>query len=176
MENEIENQTIKNRFPVLGMTCAACAGSVESMLKTADGISQAEVNLATNSVSVEYDHTLTSPEEMRKILQQIGYDLDLEEKSRNQREEDKSKRLKESLVNVIASLILSLPVMIIGMFFMEMPYGNYIMWGLSTPVLFWFGREFFVTALKQARHFSANMDTLVALSTSIAYFYRVLNT
>src|SRR5690606_34891638 len=69
----------------------------------------------------------------------------------------------------IWALILSLPVVVIGMFFMDIPYGNEIMWLFSTPVVLWLGRDFFINAWKQAKYRSANMDTLVALSTCIAY-------
>src|SRR5690606_17649509 len=69
----------------------------------------------------------------------------------------------------------SLPVVVIGMFFMNMPYANEIMWLFSTPIVIWLGRDFFVNAWKQAKHRSANMDTLVALSTGIAYIFSVFN-
>src|SRR5690606_13071151 len=75
----------------------------------------------------------------------------------------------------IWAVILSLPVVIIGMFFMDMPYGNVIMWPFATPVVLWLGRDFFVKAWQQAKHHSANMDTLVALSTGIAYLFSVFN-
>jgi Cu2+-exporting ATPase len=74
------------------------------------------------------------------------------------------------------ALILSIPVVVIGMFFMNMPFANEIMWFLSTPVLFWLGRDFYINAWKQAKHRSANMDTLVALSTGVAYIFSVFNT
>ncbi|MBW7892284.1 MAG: copper-translocating P-type ATPase, partial [Chitinophagaceae bacterium] len=71
---------------------------------------------------------------------------------------------------------LSLPVVVIGMFFMDMPYGNEVMWAFATPVVLWLGKDFFINAWKQAKHRSANMDTLVALSTGIAYLFSVFNT
>jgi len=73
------------------------------------------------------------------------------------------------------AIILSLPVVAIGMFFMDIPYANQIMWVFSTPVVLWLGRDFFVNAWKQAKHRSANMDTLVALSTGIAYVFSIFN-
>ncbi len=74
------------------------------------------------------------------------------------------------------ALALSTPVVIIGMFFMNMSYANEIMWVFSTPVILWLGRDFYINAWKQARHRSANMDTLVALSTGVAYVFSVFNT
>ncbi|RYF46819.1 MAG: heavy metal translocating P-type ATPase, partial [Cytophagaceae bacterium] len=76
----------------------------------------------------------------------------------------------------IWALVLSLPIVVIGMFFMSLPYGNYIMMALAAPVVFGFGRPFFVNAWKQARHGNANMDTLVALSTGIAFLFSAFNT
>src|SRR5690606_23313351 len=75
----------------------------------------------------------------------------------------------------IGAIILSLPVVAIGMFLMHIPYANEIMWLLSTPVVLWLGKDFFRQALKQAKHRKANMDTLVALSTGIAYLFSVFN-
>ena len=70
----------------------------------------------------------------------------------------------------------ALPIMIIGMFFMDMPYGNYIMWVLATPVLLVWGRSFYTNAWHQLKIKKANMDSLVALSTGIAYIFSVFNT
>src|SRR5690606_41176309 len=82
------------------------------------------------------------------------------------------KRLKS---NIIWAITLSLSVVLIGMFFMNIPYANETMWAFATPVVLWLGRDFFVNAWKQAKHHSANMDTLVALSTGIAYLFSVFN-
>ncbi|RYD74989.1 MAG: copper-translocating P-type ATPase, partial [Sphingobacteriales bacterium] len=76
----------------------------------------------------------------------------------------------------IGAVALSVPLVIIGMFFMNMPFANYIMWILATPIVLFFGKQFFVNAWKQAKHRSANMDTLVALSTGVAYIFSVFNT
>ena len=73
------------------------------------------------------------------------------------------------------AIILSVPIVIIGMFLMDMPYANEMMWILSTPVVFWLGRDFFINAWKQLKHRTSNMDTLVALSTGIAYLFSVFN-
>ena len=73
------------------------------------------------------------------------------------------------------AIALSVPVMLIGMFFMDMPYANPAMWLLSTPIVFWLGRGFFTSAWKQLKHGSANMDTLVANSTGIAYLFSLFN-
>jgi len=164
-------------LPVMHMTCASCAVSVESMLKAQPGIFSAAVNYANATAVIEYNPAKISLETFRKTVQQIGYDLlistdnsmeKLENIQRNQ-----TRKLKHKTVWAI---ILAIPIAIIGMFYMNMPYANYIMWALSTPVILWFGKQFFVNAYKQALHGKANMDTLVALSTAVAYCFSVFNT
>ncbi|NRF38169.1 cation-translocating P-type ATPase [Pedobacter foliorum] len=164
-------------FPVLGMTCASCAVSVESMIGAQAGVKQAEVNYATQKVKVTYDADVIQPEGMQKAVQSVGYDLILDTDKGNEKQEqvqaDNYKALKK---RIIAAGILTIPIVIIGMFFMDMPYGNYIMLVLSAPVVFYFGKNFFINAFKQAKHSKANMDTLVALSTGIAFIFSVFNT
>ncbi|MEJ2900918.1 heavy metal translocating P-type ATPase [Pedobacter panaciterrae] len=164
-------------FPVLGMTCASCAVSVESMIGAQTGVKQAEVNYATQKVKVTYDAGVIQPEGMQKVVQSIGYDLILDTEKGNEKQEqvqaDNYKALKK---RIIAAGILTIPVVVIGMLFMDMPYANYIMLVLSAPVVFYFGKDFFINAFKQAKHSRANMDTLVALSTGIAFIFSVFNT
>ena len=164
-------------FPVLGMTCAGCAASVQSMIAAQPGVDTAEVNYATQSVNIAYQPSVIHPEVFQKALQGVGYDLILDQESgKEQQEEVQSAQYQVLKKRTVAAGILTLPVVIIGMFFMEMPFANYIMLVLSTPVLFLFGRNFFINAWKQAKHGRANMDSLVALSTGIAYLFSLFNT
>lgn len=164
-------------LPVLGMTCAACAASVESMISSQSGVDSAEVNYATQSVKVAYHPDQIQPSDFQKVLQGIGYDLILDTESGKEKQEEVQRNNYETLKKrIIAAAVLTLPVVVIGMFFMDMKWGNYYMWALTTPVLFVFGKNFFIGAFKQARHGRANMDTLVALSTGIAYLFSVFNT
>jgi len=167
----------KKTFPVTGMTCAGCAVSVESMLKSATGVADAGVNFASQTAWAEYDESQTNPVELQKSIRSVGYDLivDVEDPSEVQ-EELQLKHYKEVKHRTIWASILSFPVFIIGMFFMDMPYGTWISMVLTAPVLFWFGRNFFINAWKQAKHGKANMDTLVALSTGIAFIFSAFNT
>ncbi len=167
----------KQTFPVLEMTCAACAVSVESMLKSTAGVKNASVNFANQSALVEYDPATAQPSDLQNAVRAIGYDLVVDaEDPQAVKEEAQRKHYQEVKTRTIWSSILSLPVVIIGMFFMNMPYGNYISMVLSAPVVFYFGRSFFVNAWKQARYGKANMDTLVALSTGIAFVFSLFNT
>lgn len=169
--------TAKRTFPVLGMTCASCAGSTESIVKYQEGVVSASVNFATGNLTVEYLPNITDASKLQKAVQSIGYDLLVEDEARQQEtleaiHEEKFRKLKNK---TIWAILLSLPVVVIGMFFMNVPYANEIMWLFATPVVLWLGKDFFVNAWKQAKHRSANMDTLVALSTGIAYLFSVFN-
>lgn len=169
--------TIKHTFPVLGMTCASCAGSVESMAKHHSGVLGASVNFATGNLSVEYLPNMTDALKLQQAVQAIGYDLLVEEEDAQQEtlEALHEKKFKSLKNKTLWAVLLSLPVVFIGMFLMDMPYANQIMWAFSTPVVVLLGKDFFVNAWKQAKHLSANMDTLVALSTGIAYLFSVFN-
>ncbi|WP_281980363.1 heavy metal translocating P-type ATPase [Tenacibaculum mesophilum] len=169
--------TVKKVFPVLGMTCASCAGSAESIVSYEPGVVNASVNFASGNLTVEYLPNMTNATKLQKAVQGAGYDLLIEDETKQQEtlEAIHEKKFKQLKTKTMWSVILSLPVVVIGMFFMNMPYANPIMWAFSTPVLLWFGKDFFINAWKQAKHRSANMDTLVALSTGIAYIFSVFN-
>ncbi len=172
-----DKNIIKESYPVLGMSCAACASSAENIIKQQEGVVDASVNFATGNLSVAYQSSLTSSEKLQQALQSGGYDLLLEEESKQQETLEalhvaKYQQLKSK---TIWAILLSLPVVLIGMFFMNIPYANEIMFAFATPVVIWLGRDFFVGAWKQAKHHTSNMDTLVALSTGIAYLFSVFN-
>lgn len=170
---------VKKTFPVLQMSCASCAISAESIVKGLNGVNNASVNFATATLSVEYQPDVIAPEQIRTAVQDGGYDLLIEDDKDAAADVLEDMHIKKFNVlkkKTIFAVIFSLPVVIIGMFFMDIPYANEIMWMLSTPVIFWLGRDFFINAWKQAKHRSANMDTLVALSTSVAYLFSVFNT
>ena len=174
--SNITNEVIKESFPVTGMTCAACASSVESMISNTPGVTMASVNFATNSVLVEREKSVTS-EMLRQAVQAIGYDLIVDEVDPSAKQEElQQKHYKDVKNRTIWSALLTLPVFIIGMFFMEWNEGRWISLTLTIPILFWFGRSFYINAFKQAKHGKANMDTLVALSTGIAFIYSLFNT
>lgn len=177
--------TVKKSFPVLNMSCASCASSSQTTLQSQPGVISASVNYANGDALVEYVPTIGSPEQFKKSLQDIGYDLVIEdsESSKDTLEALHQQQYRSLRSKTIWAGLLSVPIFIISMFFMEsstghsvIPYADYIMWILSTPVIFIFGKQFFTGAWKQAKHRSANMDTLVALSTGVAYLFSVFNT
>ncbi len=167
---------IKESFPVTGMTCASCAASVESVLKHTEGVFDANVNFANSSVLVEYDEGL-NPNQLQNALREVGYDIiiDAEDPSEIQ-QELQQKHYQDIKRRTIWSAILTLPIFVLGMFYMQWEPGKWISLVLAFPILFWFGRSFFINAFKQAKYGKANMDTLVALSTGIAFLFSVFNT
>jgi Cu2+-exporting ATPase len=169
--------TEKISQPVLNMTCAACASSTQNVLSFVPGVITASVNYGNGKGQIEFLPGIVAPPDMKSALQEIGYDLLIEEGEASfehvvQIEEENYKRLRN---HTIWAIVLSIPLVTLGMFFMNVPYASFIMWLLATPILFVFGRRFFVGAWKQAKHRSANMDTLVALSTGIAYLFSLFN-
>jgi Cu2+-exporting ATPase len=163
---------IKKTYPVTGLHCASCATRTEAHVKTLHGIKEASVNYADSSLMVEFLPEEISPAEMKKAIQSIGYDIITEEeRSQELKDEAQLAYYNNIKFNTIGAAIFSFPLVIIAMFFMNIPYASYIMMALATPVVFWFGRQFPEGAWKQIRHKSANMDTLVTLSTSIAYVF-----
>jgi Cu2+-exporting ATPase len=176
MEHNNKN-SVKKILPITGMSCASCAISVETMVQSQPGVQQAAVNFANQQLQVTYNPVQVTLPQLQRVVQSIGYDLIIDEQQAgHQQQAAQYKAYKQLLHKTIGAALLTIPVVIMGMLLMNMPYANYMMWAFSTPVLFLFGRHFFVNAYRQARHGKANMDTLVALSTGIAYVFSVFNT
>ena len=172
-----DKNIVQETFPVLGMSCASCAARIEKTLNRQSGVKIAAVNYASATATVEYDPKNCSSEALQQAVQAAGYDLliNRDGNTLEEAEEAHNKKFTTLKLRTVWAVILSLPVVIIGMFFMDMPYANPIMWTLSTPIVFWLGRGFFSSAWKQLRHGSANMDTLVAISTGTAYLFSLFN-
>lgn len=175
-----ENSNIKKTLPVLNMYCAACANSVQKILKRQSGVSDAAVNYATETAQIEYDPQKTDTEKLKAALQAVGYDLNIDEGEHVQEEVEASheEHYRSLRTKVIGSVVLAVLLVIFAMTpaLMHLSYANYVMWALSTPVVLYFGKDFFVRAFKQARHGAFNMDTLVSLSAGTAYLYSIFNT
>ncbi len=169
---------VKRSFPVQGMGCAACVARVEGALKGAPGVCDASVSLASNSALVEFDNAVTTPEALRKAVQDAGYDL-LTEGSEDEAEADaeaaREASFRQLKQDTILAADLAALVMLIGMGFKDFPLKGFLLWALATPVVCWCGRRFFKAGFSAVRHGSANMDTLVALSVSISYLFSVFN-
>jgi Cu+-exporting ATPase len=158
------------------MTCAACVARVERALTAAPGVELATVNLATRQAKVKYNPRLTNPGALTKVVTDAGYAV--EGTSREQRApRSPETEVREYRRRFLLALVLSLPVWLsmvppittaVGLSHHTLAY---ILLVFTTPVMFYSGASFFAGAMSAARHRSTNMDTLVALGTSAAYFY-----
>ena len=171
-----EHKNIKRVYPVTGMSCAACAARVEKTVSALAGVESGSVNFAASTLGVVFDPDVTSPDIIREAVETAGYGLvtdtsGAEEKVRaeNLRNIGRLKR------RTVAAIVLALPLVVVSMGFMKFAWSGWAACLLATPILFWLGREFFVNAWKQLLHRSANMDTLVALSTGVSYLFSLSN-
>ena len=167
----------KKQIPVIGMSCSSCSAHVEKKLQSLKGIKTASVSLPMRSASVEYNPEIITPEDMKKEIQALGYDLILdEEKSVTEIEN----RDYKSLVNkTIASWVLSILSMAVSMSWISIGDKSatlQVLFIISLINILYCGRQFYIVAIKQLLHRSANMDTLIALSTFIAFAFSALVT
>lgn len=167
----------RKTFAVLGMMCAGCAANVEKRLKQADGVAEVSVNLATRTALIAYDERAITPEQLKDTLSKIGYELVIEE---DRNVETIERRAYLSLRRkVCLSWLFALLVMAISMGWINIgtrDAANQTMLILALLNMVYCGRQFYVTAWQQLIHHSANMDTLVALSTGISFLFSVFNT
>lgn len=170
----------KKNLPVLNMYCAACANSAQKILSKQQGVESVSVNFATATAQIEFDADITDTSKLKAALQAVGYDLDIDESEEVQEHLDAiHEEYYKSLKNkVIGSVLFSIPLVIIAMTpaLMHLQYANYLMWILATPVVLYFGKDFFLRAFKQLRNKTFSMDTLVSLSAGTAYLYSLFNT
>ena len=161
----------------MGMSCAACAARVDKTLNKQPGVCQASVNYAAATALVEYDPAQTSPEALQHAVQNAGYDLLIshDEHAADEVEEAHIRKYQSLKQRTMWAILLAIPIAVIGMGFMDKPWAGWATWALSTPVVFVLGRSFFINTWKQLKHGSANMDTLVACSTGVAYLFSMFN-
>ncbi len=164
-------------FPVIGMMCASCSARVERCLNEQDGVSQASVNLAGRTALVEYDERVVTPEQLKQAVDAQGYELVVEsDRSVELLEQRAVQRLRGRM---IVAWLLALAVMALSMHWVDLgglTVNRQTMLILSVVSLLYCGRDFFVNTIRQLRHRSASMDTLVALSTGISFLFSAFNT
>ena len=172
--------TDKADFDISGMTCAACANRIEKRLNKLDGVEQATVNFALESVMVDYYPDQVSVPDMKEAINKLGYTLEQKQVTQGETVDHRQKEIVKQQGKFLFSLILSLPLLwaMVSHFeftsFIWVPdmfMNPWVQFALATPVQFIVGRQFYVGAYKALRNKSANMDVLVALGTSAAYFY-----
>lgn len=168
---------INKTYPVLNMHCAGCATNVEKTVRTLPGVEKGDVNLASNSLSIEFDSLILSPEKLQLEVRNAGYDLIIEEENAVElQEEEQRRRFLKLKSKTIWAWVLAVPMILLSMVFMNMPYVHEVMLVLALPSIFIFGNSFYINAWKQLKLGRSNMDTLVALSTSIAFLFSLFNT
>lgn len=164
----------KCTVPVDGVRCAGCAAKIEKKVNTIEGVNVASVNFAANNITIDYDAKQVTLDFIRSEVKALGYDIliDMREEEVEEKERNRFARMKRRLVLTILLAVLT------AFFSMSsfVPGSPYIAWGLATLLIAYSGRGFYVRAFKLLRQGSANMDTLVTLSTLIAYIFSVFNT
>ncbi|MDA8168068.1 MAG: heavy metal translocating P-type ATPase [Nitrospiraceae bacterium] len=178
----------KQTIPIQGMTCAACVARVQKSLSSVEGVLSAQVNFATEKATVEYIPTQAGIRDLRKAIRDAGYDILKVEQGedsveREQREREAHYRGLKRKVAIGAAL--TVPIMLLmyweqaglgGLVHIPMKVSFLLQFLLATPIQFWIGRQFYSGAISAARHRTTNMNTLIAVGTSAAYFYSVIAT
>lgn len=172
----MNKNSVTRNFPVLNLHCAGCAARAEQILSSQKGVARASVNFASLTAVVEYNASEVTPGELQKAVRDGGYDLLIDDDDDSHRAEQLRAAYFVSLKrNLIGAVLLTIPLIVIGMGLPPYTWKPWVLWLLSTPVVFYMGREFFLGAWTQLVHRTSNMDTLVALSAGIAYLFSLLN-
>jgi len=178
-----EAQTFATEFPVTGMTCANCAMNIERTLKKkTPGVVDAAVNFASERVRVEFLPSETSLDQIANAIQKIGFEAilpadsaDLEDAEARARDAE----IRRQTAKFITGVVFTLPLFMLSMArdfglvvaWSHAPWVNWFFWGLATPVQFYTGWDFYMNGWKSLKNGTANMDVLVAMGSSVAYFY-----
>ncbi|WP_128896521.1 heavy metal translocating P-type ATPase [Longirhabdus pacifica] len=172
-------QSEKVELDVHGMTCAACSSRIEKVLNKMNGVQTATVNLTTESASVAFHTGVVTTEDIIGKIQHLGYDAKVKQ-SREQKSSHKEAEMKKQKFMLYLSILLSLPLLYtmvghtpwdLGISVPKLFMNPWFQLALATPVQFYIGRHFYIGAYKALKNKSANMDVLVVLGTSAAYFY-----
>ncbi|MFD0955173.1 heavy metal translocating P-type ATPase [Virgibacillus alimentarius] len=171
-------QTEKAEFDVIGMTCAACSSRIEKVLNKQEGIKQATVNLTNESAQIEYNPEMVQESDLIGKIQKLGYDAQ-PKASKEEKLTHKEKEIKQMQRKLLISALLSLPLLVtmldhlLGIHLPSLFMNPWFQFALATPIQFIIGWQFYKGAYKSLRSGGANMDVLVTLGTSAAYFYSV---
>ncbi len=167
----------KINLDITGMHCQSCVTLLTKGLQRDPGVKYANVNFATEKATVDFDDTKTNQDKLIQIISGLGYSAKLvtDNTNPNYENQKKQREIKKLKNTFIFSLIFAFPALIIGMVLMwfgiDIPYKNFILFLLATPVQFIVGWDIYKSALGALKNKSANMDTLIAIGTSAAYFY-----
>ncbi len=162
----------KVELAIEGMHCASCAILITRSLEKVPGVMMANVNYGTQKARLEFDEKLAKENDFIDAVKKRGYFASLDISSEHE-QHVRSQEISHLKKKLVFGALLSVPALIIGMFLMEFPYREWILFGLATPVQFYVGRDFYLGAWTALQNKTASMDTLIALGTSAAYFYSV---
>ena len=184
MAQQLQDTRKQETLPIIGMTCANCAATIERNVRKLPGIEAANVNLANERLHVSYDTALLTHDDIIARVRKAGYDVpavqedevleDIEAKARAEEIAHQWRRLTVGLIFTVPLLLLSMgrDLGILGAWATS-PWVNFLFWALATPVQFYVGWDYYVGAYRALRARNPNMDVLVALGSSVAYFYSV---
>ena len=168
---------MKQTIPVIGMACSSCSANIEKKLNTLKGVNSASVSLPGRSALIDFDPQVISLEKMKAEINALGYDLVIDkETSVDEIEKREYVLLKRKTV---LSWLFSIAVMCVSMRWVDLgsrDIANQVALLIALANMLYCGRQFYVSSFRQLRHGSANMDTLVALSTGIAFLFSTFNT
>jgi Cu+-exporting ATPase len=164
----------KITLDINGMHCASCSAVINKALTKTDGVVKSNVNLTTNKATIQYNENKLTPDTLISVVKSKGYGANLNTGKTNNSENEK-KEIKNLKNKFIFSLILTIPVFVLSMFFTinQIPFQNYIIWLLATPIQFIVAGQMYKSAFTALKVKTANMDTLIVLGTSAAYFFSV---
>ena len=168
---------MKQTIPVIGMACASCSANIERKLNELDGINEASVSLPGRSALVDYDPEKISLEKMKSEINGIGYDLVIDKQTSVEEVEKRAYTLLKR--KTLLSWVFSVAVMCVSMQWINLgsrDISNQVSLLIALANMLYCGRQFYVSSWKQLLHGTANMDTLVALSTGIAFLFSTFNT
>lgn len=186
---------MNNTFPVNGMSCAACAAHVDKAIRRVDGVRDVNVNLLMNQAQVDFDELICSPADLKKAVDDMGFELIIDtpettaaenapatETASNEGYREKTETVADAsskhgpmMRRAIGAIAVAIPLVVLSMAEGLFEGQGLAVWLLATISLAMFGRVFYANAWKLLRHATSNMDTLVALSTGVAYLYSVAN-
>ncbi|MBT3324289.1 copper-translocating P-type ATPase [archaeon] len=166
----------KTKLQISGMTCSSCATVIDKSLKKTKGVHEATINFATSKARIIFDEKIISEKEIIKTIKSKGYNASFL-KAGDKHADFLKKEINYYKKMFLLSLIFAIPAFVIGMIFMWMkihiPFNDYILWALATPIQFYIGKRFYLGAWAALKNKTANMDSLIALGTSAAYFFSV---
>ncbi|RZA19626.1 MAG: cation-translocating P-type ATPase, partial [Proteobacteria bacterium] len=162
----------QQNFDIQGMSCASCVARIEKVVKKLPGVAEASVNLATETAMIQFNPALVSTEGIAKAISKAGYEASLQIANAEKTFESDGK-LKQERLNLFLAILLTIPLIVPMIFDVMLP--GWLQLALATPLQFYFGARFYLSAWKSVRAFSGNMDLLVAIGTTAAYGLSLYN-